>query len=79
MLSRPRVLLGRKINQRVALPLCPSLLVLLIALPARAKETVKLAFIGPLTGTIRGGLNVNSVPDEVVIGIDIRTVPGQHH
>ena len=30
-------------------------------------------------GTIRGGLNVNSVPDEAVIGIDIRTVPSQHH
>jgi len=30
-------------------------------------------------GTIRGGLNVNSVPDEAVIGVDIRTVPGQDH
>ena len=30
-------------------------------------------------GTIRGGLNVNSVPDETVIGIDIRTVPAQRH
>ena len=30
-------------------------------------------------GTIHGGLNVNSVPDEVVIGIDIRTIPGQRH
>ncbi len=30
-------------------------------------------------GTIRGGLNVNSVPDETVIGVDIRTVPGQDH
>ena len=30
-------------------------------------------------GTIRGGLNVNSVPDEAVIGIDIRTIPGQNH
>ena len=30
-------------------------------------------------GTIRGGLNVNSVPDEAVIGIDIRTVPAQKH
>jgi len=30
-------------------------------------------------GTIRGGLNVNSVPDEAVIGIDIRTVPAQRH
>jgi succinyl-diaminopimelate desuccinylase len=30
-------------------------------------------------GTIRGGLNVNSVPDETVIGVDIRTIPGQDH
>ena len=30
-------------------------------------------------GTIRGGLNINSVPDESVITIDIRTVPGQTH
>jgi succinyl-diaminopimelate desuccinylase len=30
-------------------------------------------------GTIHGGLNVNSVPDETNIGIDIRTVPGQEH
>jgi succinyl-diaminopimelate desuccinylase len=30
-------------------------------------------------GTIRGGLNVNSVPDAAVIGIDIRTVPAQRH
>jgi succinyl-diaminopimelate desuccinylase len=30
-------------------------------------------------GTIRGGLNVNSVPDQAEIGIDIRTVPGQDH
>jgi succinyl-diaminopimelate desuccinylase len=30
-------------------------------------------------GTIRGGLNVNSVPDEAVIGIDIRTIPSQSH
>ncbi len=30
-------------------------------------------------GTIRGGLNVNSVPDEAVIGIDIRTIPAQRH
>ncbi len=27
-------------------------------------------------GTLRGGLNVNSVPDEAKIGIDIRLVPG---
>ncbi len=30
-------------------------------------------------GTIHGGLNVNSVPDEAVIGIDIRTIPAQKH
>lgn len=26
-------------------------------------------------GTIRGGLNINSVPDQTTIGIDIRTIP----
>jgi len=30
-------------------------------------------------GTIRGGLNINSVPDAAEIGIDIRTIPGQRH
>jgi succinyl-diaminopimelate desuccinylase len=30
-------------------------------------------------GTFHGGLNINSVPDEARIGIDIRTVPGQDH
>ena len=30
-------------------------------------------------GTINGGLNINSVPDRAVIGIDIRTIPGQNH
>lgn len=30
-------------------------------------------------GTIRGGLNINSVPDETLIGVDIRSVPGQEH
>jgi succinyl-diaminopimelate desuccinylase len=30
-------------------------------------------------GTFAGGLNVNSVPDEAVIGIDIRTIPAQRH
>ena len=30
-------------------------------------------------GTIRGGMNINSVPDQTVIGIDIRTLPGQTH
>ncbi|UCG93674.1 MAG: M20 family metallopeptidase [Candidatus Aerophobus sp.] len=28
-------------------------------------------------GTISGGLNINSVPDQATIGIDIRTIPGQ--
>jgi succinyl-diaminopimelate desuccinylase len=30
-------------------------------------------------GTIRGGVNINSVPDRAVIGVDIRTVPGMSH
>jgi len=30
-------------------------------------------------GTIAGGLNINSVPDGVTIGIDIRTLPDQKH
>jgi succinyl-diaminopimelate desuccinylase len=30
-------------------------------------------------GTISGGLNINSVPDGVTIGIDIRTIPDQKH
>ena len=30
-------------------------------------------------GTIQGGLNINSVPDEALIGIDIRTIPAQRH
>jgi succinyl-diaminopimelate desuccinylase len=30
-------------------------------------------------GTVRGGLNINSVPDAARIGIDIRTVPGISH
>ena len=30
-------------------------------------------------GTIHGGLNINSVPDEAVIGIDIRSVPTSLH
>ena len=30
-------------------------------------------------GTIRGGVNINSVPDRAVIGVDIRTVPGISH
>lgn len=30
-------------------------------------------------GTIHGGQNINSVPDQATIGIDIRTIPGQDH
>jgi succinyl-diaminopimelate desuccinylase len=30
-------------------------------------------------GTIHGGININSVPDRAVIGIDIRTIPAQKH
>ena len=30
-------------------------------------------------GTIQGGLNINSVPDRTLIGIDIRTIPAQAH
>jgi len=30
-------------------------------------------------GTIQGGVNINSVPDRAVIGVDIRTVPGLGH
>ena len=30
-------------------------------------------------GTVHGGLNINSVPDSAVIGVDIRTIPGQDH
>ncbi len=30
-------------------------------------------------GTIHGGLNINSVPDRALIGVDIRTIPAQDH
>jgi succinyl-diaminopimelate desuccinylase len=30
-------------------------------------------------GTVRGGLNINSVPDAAEMSIDIRTVPGRSH
>lgn len=30
-------------------------------------------------GTVKGGLNINSVPDRATIGIDIRTIPGMAH
>jgi succinyl-diaminopimelate desuccinylase len=35
--------------------------------------------LGPPTlnvGTIAGGANINSVPDQAVVGVDIRTIPG---
>ncbi len=38
--------------------------------------------LGPPTlnlGTISGGMNINSVPDRAVMGIDIRTIPEQSH
>jgi succinyl-diaminopimelate desuccinylase len=30
-------------------------------------------------GTVHGGININSVPDQTDISIDIRTIPGQSH
>lgn len=45
-------------------------------------EVLPDPLLGPPTlniGTFHGGLNVNSVPDEAVIGIDLRTVPAQRH
>ncbi|HET7544993.1 MAG TPA: M20 family metallopeptidase [Polyangiaceae bacterium] len=30
-------------------------------------------------GTVRGGLNINSVPDEAVFAVDVRSIPGQDH
>jgi succinyl-diaminopimelate desuccinylase len=30
-------------------------------------------------GTFTGGLNINSVPDSAVMGVDIRTITGQDH
>lgn len=30
-------------------------------------------------GTVEGGMNVNSVPDVMHIGVDLRTVPGMNH
>ncbi|MCX7138287.1 MAG: M20 family metallopeptidase [Proteobacteria bacterium] len=45
-------------------------------------ETPAHALMGAPTlnvGTVHGGLNINSVPDLTVIGVDIRSVPGQNH
>jgi succinyl-diaminopimelate desuccinylase len=59
-----------------------------IAKACRAVETL-LGFdfgvpphpvMGPPTiniGTIAGGMNINSVPDHAVIGVDVRTIAGQ--
>jgi succinyl-diaminopimelate desuccinylase len=42
-------------------------------------ETASGARVADLNvGTIAGGLNINSVPDGVTIGIDIRTIPGRN-
>ncbi len=52
------------------------------ALEKFAFESSPHALMGSPTlnvGTIRGGLNINSVPDEATIGIDIRTVPNVDH
>jgi succinyl-diaminopimelate desuccinylase len=38
--------------------------------------------MGPATlnvGSIRGGININSVPDAAAIGVDIRSIPGISH
>jgi len=43
-----------------------------IRLPREPRTTMNV-------GTIHGGLNINSVPDRAVIGIDIRTIPAQSH
>ena len=45
-------------------------------------EVLPDPLLGPPTlniGTFHGGLNINSVPDEAEIGIDLRTVPAQRH
>ncbi len=45
-------------------------------------ETPPHALMGAPTlnvGTVRGGLNINSVPDAAELGIDIRSVAGQDH
>lgn len=52
------------------------------ALEAFEFEASPHPLMGPATlnvGNIRGGLNINSVPDAAEIGIDIRTIPGIRH
>ena len=41
-----------------------------LAHPALGRPTLNV-------GRIEGGLNLNSVPDSAMLGIDLRTVPGQ--
>jgi succinyl-diaminopimelate desuccinylase len=53
-----------------------------LALEQFAFETAPHPLMGAPTlnvGTVRGGLNINSVPDAAELGIDIRTVAGQDH
>ncbi|MBC7578347.1 MAG: M20 family metallopeptidase, partial [Tardiphaga sp.] len=53
-----------------------------LALENFAFETEPHALMGQGSlnvGTVRGGLNINSVPDAAEIAIDIRTVAGQDH
>jgi succinyl-diaminopimelate desuccinylase len=45
-------------------------------------DTPAHPLMGPPTlnvGTVRGGLNINSVPDAAEMGVDIRSVAGQDH
>jgi succinyl-diaminopimelate desuccinylase len=53
-----------------------------VALEGFAFDTPPHPLMGAPTlnvGTVRGGLNINSVPDAAELGIDIRTVAGQDH
>ncbi|HEX2257731.1 MAG TPA: M20 family metallopeptidase [Afifellaceae bacterium] len=52
------------------------------ALEAFDFDTPPHPIMGPPTlnvGTVSGGININSVPDRAEFGIDIRSIPGQHH
>jgi succinyl-diaminopimelate desuccinylase len=53
-----------------------------LALEGFAFETPAHPLMGAPTlnlGTVRGGLNINSVPDAAELGVDIRSVAGQDH
>lgn len=53
-----------------------------LALEGFAFDTAAHPLMGAPTlnvGTVRGGININSVPDAAELGIDIRTVAGQDH